>query len=136
MQYYLNEPDIRLYACLNDRKIDSAINLFKHKQIDLNADMKERFYAKINDSFASCLMKPENRSSKYFMLDIDTKDNFEVDDFVAREKIQVLHTYPTKNGWHYIVSPFNVKLAEGYKTFTVNRDAMLLLHYMEISENE
>src|SRR3982751_6178303 len=92
MQYYLNEPDIRLYACLNDRKIDKAIKMFKHKQIDLNEDMKERFYSRINDAFASCLMKPENKNSKYFLLDIDSKEQFEVDDFVKREKIEVIHT--------------------------------------------
>lgn len=135
MQYYLNEPDIRLYSCLNDRKLDKAIQMFKHKQIDLLPDMKDRFYSRINDSFCSCLMKPENKASKYFMLDIDTKDLTEVEDFVSREKIQVIKDYQTKKGWHYIVSPFNVKVAEMYKSFTVNKDAMMLVHYME-SENE
>lgn len=134
MQYYLNEPDIRLYSCLNDRKLDRAIQMFKHKQIDLKSDMKQKFYSRINDSFSSCLMKPENRASKYFLLDIDSKDLSEVEDFVLREKISIANNYETKNGWHFIVLPFNVKLAEGYKTFTVNKDAMMLVHYMEATE--
>lgn len=131
MQYHLNNPSIRLYSCLNNRNLDKAIKAFNHRQIDLDPDMMALFYAKINDSFCSCLMKPENKLSKYFMLDVDTKEPNEVDDFVFKENINVTHRYQTKNGWHYIVLPFNVKLAEGYKTFTVNKDAMLLVHYLE-----
>lgn len=137
LQYYLNNPDIRMYASLNDRKIDKAIQMFKHNQLDVTIDMKDRFYSKINDSFCSCLMKPENRSSKYFMLDIDSKQKSEVDDFVEKENIEIIHTYPTKKGWHYIVEPFNVMLVDEsiHKTFTVKKDAMILLHYME-SKND
>lgn len=131
MQHYLNNPDIRLYSCLNDRNIDKAINMFKHKQIDLLDDMKLRFYSKIIDSFASCLMKPENKLSKYFLLDIDQKDVSETENFISKHSLKVVHYYPSKSGWHYIVEPFNVKLAETCKTFEVKKDALLLVNYLE-----
>lgn len=131
LQKHVGNPDIRLYSCLNDRKLDKSIAMFKHKQIDLLDDMKHRFYSKINDSFASCLMKPENKLSKYFMLDIDSKDTKEADKFISDNLLQVVHTYPTKNGWHYILEPFNVMLAKGKKTFSVNKDAMLLIKFLE-----
>lgn len=131
MQYYLNEPDIRLYSCLNNRKIDKAIQMFKHKQLDVTADMKERFYTRINDSFSSCLMKPENKNTKFFLLDIDSKCTKEVDKFISDNLIKIIHTYPTKKGWHYVAEPFDARLANGHKTFILNKDGLLLIHYLE-----
>ncbi len=131
MQEYIGNPDIRLYSCINDRKIDKAINLFQHRQLDLLSDMKAAFYSRINDSFSSCLMKPENKNSKYFLLDVDSKEQEEVDDFIEQNNIQIKLWYETKNGWHFIVDPFNVTLADGAKTFTVNKDGLMLLHYMD-----
>lgn len=130
LQYHLNEPDVRLYSCLNDRNLDKAIKLFTHKQIDILPDMTIRFYAGINNTFCSCLMKPENRKSKLFLLDIDSKDLTEVDHFVADYLIQVKHIYHTKKGWHYIVAPFDVRLSHGMKTFIVNKDGLLLVNYL------
>lgn len=130
LQHHIGSPDIRLYSCVNDRKIDKAIKSFQHLQLDLCKDMELKFYSRINDSFSSCLMAPENKKSKYFMLDIDTKDTKEVDDFVYQHLIEVIHTYPSKSGWHYIVKPFNIKLAEG-KKFTVIKDGLLLINWLE-----
>lgn len=135
MQEYLGNPDIRLYSCVNDRKIDKAITMFKHRQLDLLDDMKTGFYSRINDSFSSCLMKPENKNSKYFLLDVDSKEQQEVDDFIHNNDIQVKLYYETKNGWHFIVEPFNVTLAEGAKTFIVNKDGLMLLHWMNNNES-
>jgi len=135
LQDHIGNPNIRLYSCLNDRKIDKAIALFKHKQIDLQDDMKLKFYCKINNSFASCLMQPENKSSKLFLLDADSKEDLEVERFIESYSIVTRKSYPTKNGWHYIVEPFNVKLAENCKTFEVKKDGLILLRYLEEKSN-
>lgn len=130
LQEYMNDPEIRLYSCLNNRKLDSAIKMFKHRQIDLLDDNKIKFYSKINDTFCSCLMKPENKLSKFFLFDIDSKCTLEVDKFISDNLINILFTYQTKNGFHYVSDPFNVKLAEGFKTFTIKKDGMILINYL------
>ncbi len=130
LQHYLKNPDVRLYACVNSRKLDNAIKLFQHRQIDLQDDMKLKFYSKINNTFASCLMKPENKQTKFFMIDIDTKDPLEADKFVSDNMIKIIHSYPSKNGWHYICEPFDVRLSNCYRTFTVLKDGVLLLNYL------
>ncbi len=131
LQDALGNPDIRLYSCVNSRSIDKAIAMFKHKQIDLQEDMKFKFYSKINNTFASCLMKPENRDSRLFLLDIDTKDTYEVDRFITDNLIKVTHSYPSKRGWHYVCEPFNVLLSESANTFCVKRDGLLLIRWIE-----
>ncbi len=131
IQKYLGDSNIRLYSCVNERDLNKAISLFNHKQIDLIDDQKEKFYCNIHDSFSSCLMKPENKLTKYFLLDVDSLNTFEVDMFIINNSINVILCYPSKNGWHYIVSPFNIKLAEGCKTFEVKKDALLLINYID-----
>lgn len=131
LQDYLANPAIRLYACINSRNMDKGIKHFMHKQLDVQPDMKMRFYAHINNTFASCIMQPENRATKFFLLDIDTKYPKEVDNFIEEKAIIVRKTYPTKNGWHYIVEPFNAMWANGHQTFTLIKDGLLLLRYID-----
>jgi len=127
LQDNLKDTNVRMYSCVNSRNIDKAISMFKHKQIDLNEEMKNKFYSNINNSFCSCLMKPENKLSKYFIIDIDTKRTKEADYFVFNNEIEVISIRETVNGHHYICKPFNFKLAENYKTFSVIKDGLILV---------
>lgn len=132
MQNYLNNPDIRLYASINDRKFNSAIKLFKHQQLDLLPENEYKFYSKINDSFCSCLMQPECRNNNLFLLDVDSKDRKEVDGFlITNFGIKMHYMYPTINGWHYIVEPFNPKMCESMTTFEVKKDALMLINWID-----
>ncbi len=131
IQEFRDDDSVRLYSSVNTRKIDSAIKTFQHKQLDLQPDMVTRFYTHINDSFFSCLMAPENKLSKYFLMDIDTRIPIEADRFISEHLIQVVMTYPTKNGWHYIVEPFNTEWAMKQKDFTLLKDGLLLLNYLD-----
>lgn len=133
LQLHLNNPSIRLYQSLNDRKLDSAIKLFKHKLIDVMPENEINFYQRLNDRFCSCLMKPENKKSKWMLLDIDSKDTTEVDQFLSDNctHVHVFHKYQTINGWHYIVYPFNVSLADDYSTFEIKKDGLMLLNVLE-----
>lgn len=133
LQWHLNNPNIRLYQSMNDRKLDSAIKLFKHNIIDVFPENEINFYMKLNDRFCSCLMKPENKKSKWMLLDIDLKDTTEVDQFISDncDQVEVFYKYETINGWHYIVHPFNVSIADGYTTFEVKKDGLMLLNVLE-----
>lgn len=130
LQEYLGNPDIRLYSCVNDRKLKKAINLFNHKQLDILPEQELYFYSHINNSFCSCLMKPENKNSKYFLLDVDTKDTSKVDSFLGLHLINPIFIYPSKSGWHYIVRPFNTSLSHD-GAFAIQKDGLLLLNYLE-----
>ena len=75
-------------------------------------------------------MKPENRLGKYMLLDVDSVETREVDAFVIQHLIQVIYRYRTPQGWHYIVEPFNVILAQKAQSFEVKKDALMLLRVL------
>lgn len=132
---YDGNPNLRLYACVNPRKIDSAIRIFQHKQLDLNDDNRNLFYRRINDSFCSCLMQPESRASSLMLLDVDTHDTTEVNSFaVTNHNLKRIYSYPTPNGWHYIYEPFNVTLVDNMTTFEVKKDALILLDWIKVND--
>lgn len=131
MQYYLDNPDIRLYCSVNPRKMDGAINSFMHAQLDVCPDNEYNFYRRINDSFCSCLMKPQNKAERNFLIDIDTKDIEQITAWTIKNNhIPVLLYYPTPNGWHFITKPFDPALLIEVNNSEVKKDALMLLHWM------
>jgi len=126
---FLNKDGVRLYASCNSRDINKAHNYCMHKQIDLikNNDFVN-FYSKINDKFISILMKPENRKTKLFILDIDKKDTREIDQCVIHLLIKVIFKYETVKGWHYICEPFNLNLLE-VDEVEIKTDGLLLIDF-------
>lgn len=135
LQYHLNDPDIRLYACVNDRKLDKAIQHFQHLQLDVLPEQKLRFYTKINNTFCSALMKPEQKNSRYFLLDVDQDHKAvapveEITLFICKNGIKTIANYPTKNGHHFIVEPFDIRLSASLQYVTVQKDGLLLLHWL------
>ncbi len=129
LQKHLNDPDIRLYACVNDRKMDRAINAFQHTLLDLQDSSKMDFFRRINDRFCSSLMQPQCRNSKLFLIDYDFKEPGRIDKFISDNMIVVRKTYPSKRGWHYITDGFDVRLTRG-QGFDVQRDGLLLINWM------
>src|SRR5690606_9078332 len=126
-----NNPEIRLYSSINSRKMKSAIQVFKHKQLDLTDDNEPSFYKRINDSFCSCLMKPECRNGSLFLLDCDSKDTTEVNSFLIKNfGIKMHYQYQTPNGWHYITEPFNPVMCENMTTFEIKKDALMLINWI------
>lgn len=126
-----NNPDLRLYTCVNPRKIDRAIIQFKHKQLDLITDNEMLFYKRINDSFCSCLMSPENRDGNIFLIDVDTKDLQMMNSWtITHRDIKFYMQYPTPNGWHYLMEPFNPALFD-VPHAEIKKDALILLNWIE-----
>lgn len=126
-QVYINNPDVRIYGCINSRNLDKAIRYFQHKQLDLSTDdMKLFFYKDIRTSFVSALMKPENRDSKLYLLDLDVKDREVAHKFSHKHNIEVIHYYESPNGWHYIVKPFDVRLVAEIPECTVVKDGLMI----------
>lgn len=101
---------LRIYAACNSRDINKAINLFKHRQLDLESQNKLdqwNFYTDIDNRFISCLMNPGCRLERNFLFDIDTS---EISVFLAKKKLlqeYIITHYKTPNGLHIITKPFN-----------------------------
>lgn len=131
LQNHLSDPGIRLYCSLNSRKLKSAILSFKHTIIDIPESYEQKFYGKLNDRFCSALMQPANRDSSLFLLDADTKDVRLIDGFFSNNtNIEIIYSYETPNGHHYIVNPFNPNI-QFPKEITLIKDGLVLLNWIE-----
>jgi len=99
----------RIYSSINSRDMEKAIREFKTRQLnnDYSCDIfRDHFYSDIQNSFFSCLMWPNSRSQNNFLIDCDTDEEFhKAHEIIPPEYF--LFTYPTKNGHHIIIRPFN-----------------------------
>lgn len=130
-QKYLNNPDIRLYACVNNRKIKNAITHLRHVMIDLPESDCEGFFCHIHDRFVSSLMQPSCKLSKNFLLDVDNPDFFPelfISSIALAHKIETIQYYKTPNGYHIITKPFDVRLIEDTPFVDIKRDGLMLLN--------
>lgn len=133
LQYYLKNPDIRLYSCVNDRKLSKAINHFQHAQLDLcDAQALMGFYSRINDKFCSSLMQPENKNSRYFLWDLDVNDPSEFFEKVTLtdNRSNIIAMYQTVSGYHVVTKPFDPRPFGEIKNCDLKKDGLLLLHWL------
>lgn len=131
----LRKGEERIYCTIDERDIDKAIMIFKHRQLDADyVDEKSRdsFYVDIWNRWISSLQSPRARKGTLFLVDIDEKDGgqnvglYESIKAEIQEKgIEIVHEYKTKNGIHIITKPFNPSTV----TFFVQKNAMMLLTY-------
>lgn len=127
----LKNTSIRLYSSLNPRKMHNAIKSFKHAQLDIGPSAESDFYRNIQAKFVSKLMSPENKVSKYFLLDIDTLDYdniFPIDVAICEKNIIIRDKYRSPNGWHYIAEPFDVRFLEKHAYCDIKKDGLIILY--------
>lgn len=127
---YLNEPSVRIYSSINPRNLDKAIRTFQHRQLDLHTSFeKNSFYHDIRASFVSCLMQPENREmldNKFYLVDIDSKEDSQKYLNELKEKDICIYDYETPNGWHILCKPFDVRLCKEWPNTEVKTDALMI----------
>lgn len=132
LQLFLNDAGVRLYTGVNSRKLDKAIIAFQHNQLDVLPEDRWRFYSRINDRFCSSLMQPENRETRYFLLDYDSLDTRPLLEALAGNSVKSGITprlkYRTPNGWHFICDPFNPTHIEGVPHCEIKKDGIILLN--------
>lgn len=132
MQYYLDNPDVRLYSCVNPRNMEKAFVAFQVKMLTVSFLDREQFCKNIHDKFISCLMSPEHRDSSLFLIDHDDKENYQfLENALQNHLIRNVFKYETPNGYHYVTEGFNPVFIEGIANCEIKRDALLLLHVME-----
>ncbi len=87
------------------------------------------FYLDIKNRWLSAIMQPQSRMTRYFLLDIDTKDKKEVEEIennLKAMKVNKFFRYETKNGYYIISEPFNPQILPFIQ---IKKDGLLLLNY-------
>lgn len=124
------QPNERIYASLERRDMVKAIHEFKRRQLDADLydnEAKLSFYRDIKNRFISCLASPPCRAERLFLIDCDSGDEFRIakaHDIITENFI---YEYPTKNGFHIIVKPFNPKLLTPPLDTKVQKNALILV---------
>lgn len=129
-----SEDTLRIYSSVNPRNIEKSIRKFKTDQLDNDYADKEShrgFYFDVKNRFISALMSPSSSETSLFIVDIDDQSGFDemirvIGNADLNEK--VIQKYPTKNGWHIVMNPFNPALL-GEHAPKIHKDALLLLDY-------
>jgi|GEM_PF-1755142 len=99
-----------IYSSVNSRDITKAIHEFKRRQLEVdygNLYEFHSFYCDIKNRFFSCLMNPNCRDQNNFLIDCDTKEEYEFAHLQLDNRIPILMEYKTKNGYHLITPAFN-----------------------------
>lgn len=125
---------LRLYSSVASRDLSKAIRKFKYEQLDAEyyaQGDKERFYLDIFNRWFGCLAQPGSASHTFFIIDCDSNAEYEdalraIGDNGLEQK--VIKRYPTKNGWHIVMDPFDPKLM-GPMAKNIHKDGLILLHY-------
>lgn len=126
----------RLYVSVNP--ID-----FKKARFDLLKRLVDSVESNTHNNIlgqlvSSCMRSPR-KDKKRYMLDIDTKDldvlkeiNFKLNKYwESLDKPWFCHKLETKNGWHYIVPPFDIRILQEFTDVEVKKNGMTVIEYME-----
>lgn len=111
----IKDTSDRIYVSLSQRDVTKAARLFKHRIIEAEYDSDtESFYKDIHNQWVSCLMIKTSTLKKdtLWMFDCDTEQDYEIVTFLESNNIPIEYQYPTRNGKHVIVKPFNRKILE------------------------
>lgn len=128
-------PETRLYASVNPRKLKSVIRKIEEQLLDCHYsnDAEKNLFAhkKIIKSPRHFFMQQNCADGSLFVIDVDDIDGRDAQgealEECARLNIDILKTYKTKNGWHFITKPFNPNLWT--HSSEVKKDALILLDY-------
>jgi hypothetical protein len=126
-------PGERIYASVEPRSVPKAIRVFKERQLDADYDsteVRDAFYHECFTRWLSCLGAPQASASRLFLFDCDNfadsallYDDLRVNNLLPN----VVHSYDTKNGAHFITRPFNpAVLSEAYRGI-MHKNALLLV---------
>lgn len=114
-----SDQKMYVYVSVNARNVLNAADIFFDKEARLNALARRGdtthigILRDLDEEWHSACMKQESRGTKYYLLDIDDKTE------ETREKLgELLFPYignylieqETRNGYHWIVKPFDVRL--------------------------
>lgn len=121
----------RIYSSVNERDMKKSIAEFNKRQIDINLQTEKemtQFYDDIRNRFFSCVMSPSSRvkDGRSFIIDCDSEEEFAKAKRTLANITKNYIFYPTKNGYHIICQPVDIRMFEG---FDIKKDGLILLYF-------
>jgi len=135
-----NKLNFYVYISVNSRDVRKGYLAFKQKLMQYEKEMiygvsMSNQLKRLDSVWLSALMQPESRSreNRRFMLDIDTKDEKILTKIIEDiEKFTYITLIKeTKNGWHYIVKPFDKRIGNEFSCMEVKTDALLFIKHIK-----
>jgi len=132
LQHTVN-TNYRIYMTASPRNMDRAPYEFKRAMLDMDYSAgvdRSYFWERLEDRWISALIKTKPpKGETVFIIDVDTQDTSQTLKEITSLGINVLKCYPTKNGWHYVVRPFNTALWNVSDT-EIQKEGLLLLSFI------
>jgi|694.fasta_scaffold143423_3 hypothetical protein len=130
----IKKVPLRIYLSANSRNPNKVIRFVEQSLIDAHyADdtCKESIYKKLLKKPRHFLMQQNCKNESLFIIDVDDIEGVDTSGDALKEiaRLGVIERkrYRTKNGWHFVVEPFNCALWDTYGE--VKKDPLILLDY-------
>lgn len=128
------KDSVRIYLSVNPRNTKKVIRYIEQQLLDAHystEEMSSSVYRKLLKNPRHFLMQQSCKDSSLFLIDVDDTERGDVSDEaikkIAELDIEEVKRYRTKNGWHFIVKPFNLALWDCVGE--VKKDSLILLDY-------
>jgi len=130
----IDERPLRIYLSVNKRNLKKVIRYVRESLLIADyADEEEKnnTYQKLLRSPKHFLMQPKCADDNLFVLDADNEEGRDVQGEVLQCLLdcdaEEVTRYVTKNGWHYVLKPFNPNLYMG--PGEIKKDGLILLSW-------
>lgn len=132
-----------IYVSVNGRDVRKGYITFKgimvkyEREILFGTDCHLQL-KRIDSIWLSAIMKPESRSkeNRRFLIDIDSKNDYytsRIEDEIDNLGGKIIDKIETKNGWHYITTPFDKSHFISFRCFEdfeIKTDALLFVEHI------
>jgi len=126
------KTEYRIYMTSAPRDLKKAEYEFKEQMLHVDQSGgldKEFFWTHVEDKWISALMSTNPVKDRgLFILDIDKPTHNDVHVWCAENDVEIVMIYPTKNGVHFVVKPFD-RTKFPKEMGEVKVDGLLLLSY-------
>ena len=137
----LRDLKFYIYVSVNARSTLKGYINFKNKLNEYESQAmfgKEDYkyqLSRLHKVWYSALMQPNARATKYFLIDVDTKEMSTVAEVIGKVErykinnynVEVKHVTPSRNGFHIVTSAFDSRILEGIPDVSIQKDGLLYL---------
>ena len=117
----------RIHKTVNARDVKKAYKVFMKRMIDFTEKA-----SCIDTEWRTALLQKECKATRYFMLDIDTRDIDKIkesDNILLKSGCKPIKAFKSPKGWHYITESFDTREICKLDYVTVLRDGY---HYVKL----
>lgn len=135
-----------IYISANARSTRKAYKIFRKKLIDYEDEpgLYSHQLARLHKVWYDSLMQTDARATKYFLIDIDTKDsevlknvrNIILNWEMKGNTASILFEQETRNGFHWVTTGFDIRIISGIENVEVHKDGLLYLDCVGFEDTE